>query len=187
MRIRGFLRDVRGVAAVEMALLAPIMLAAIVATVELGLVFLVNIGIEAAVRDAARYGITGQGATQDDRLNAIRAIIADNTFGLVDMDAIEITTKVYPSFTAAGQPEQYTDSNGNGAWDVGEPLQDVNGNGVWDADPGTAGMGGAGEIVLYTVNYGVPFIARATRELFGTNALSLATRIVVRNEPWNPT
>jgi Flp pilus assembly protein TadG len=176
----------QGVAAVEMALLAPVVLGALVATIELGLVLVVNIGIEAAVRDAARYGITGQG-TAVAREAAIRNIIAGNTFGLVDMDTISISTKVYPNFASAGKVETYTDTNTNGQWDVGEPFTDLNGNGTFDGDLGTPGVGNAGEVVLYTISYGLPLIAAATRDLFGTDALSLATRIVVRNEPWNPT
>ncbi len=186
MKLLEILRNRRGAAAVEMALVGPVMLGALVATIELGLVLVVNIGIEAAVRDAARYGITGQG-TEAARVTAIRSIIADKTFGLVDMDTISIDTKVYPTFSAAGKAETFTDANGNGAWDQGEPLQDVNGNGVWDEDPGVPGMGGAGQIVLYTVSYGLPLIAVVTRDLFGTDVLSLSTKIVVRNEPWNPT
>jgi len=31
-------------------------------------------------------------------------------------------------------PEDYTDTNGNGKWDAGEPLVDANGNGTWDPD-----------------------------------------------------
>ncbi len=186
MKILRVLRDARGAAAVEMALLGPVMLGAVVATLELGLVLLVNVGIEAAVRDAARYGITGQGVSVEARTATIRTIIAENTFGMVDMDTVAISTKVYPSFTAAGKAETYTDTNGNGQWDEGEPLQDINGNGVWDEDPGVPGTGNAGEIVLYTVSYGLPLIAVATRELFGVDVMALSTRIVVRNEPWNP-
>jgi len=33
--------------------------------------------------------------------------------------------------------EPFTDSNGNGTWDVGEPFTDLNGNGVWDANIAT--------------------------------------------------
>lgn len=187
MKLTRILRDIRGAAAVEMAMIAPVLLGALVATIELGLVLIVNVGIEAAVRDAARYGITGQGNSATARTDAIRAIIASNTFGLVDMDSVSISTKVYPNFTYAGKVETFTDTNGNGTWDAGEPFQDINGNGTYDGDLGTPGMGNAGEVVLYTVNYGLPLIAVATRDLFGTDVMSLSTRIVVRNEPWNPT
>ncbi len=34
-----------------------------------------------------------------------------------------------------GPPEAFTDTNGNGKWDLGEPFKDWNGNGVYDPGP----------------------------------------------------
>jgi Flp pilus assembly protein TadG len=175
-----------GVAAVEFAMVGPVFFAMMIGTIELCLVMFVNIGIEAAVRDGARYGITGSAPDGTTREEQLRNIIADRTVGLVDMATVQITTKVYPSFTAVGQPEPFVDANGNGQWDSGEAFTDVNGNSAWDPDGGTPGMGGAGEIVLYTISYGLPFIAPLSEKLFDVQVLNLATRIVVRNEPWNP-
>lgn len=201
-----------GVTAVEMALVSPIFFAFMIGTMEVALVMFTNVAIEAAVRDAARYGITGsvpQGMTREAQL---LEIIADRTLGLVSNKTGYVTTKVYPNFASVGTDEEftdlngdgyrdagetYTDANGNGQWDPGEQLDDSNGNGVRDAtepyvdannngqyDGGTPGMGGSGQVVLYTISYQLPFIGPTLHELFGVKVLTLSTRIVVRNEPW---
>ena len=40
------------------------------------------------------------------------------------------------------KPEEFTDTNGNGTCDDGEPFEDVNDNGTWDADGGDVGQPG---------------------------------------------
>lgn len=179
-------RNQDGASAVELALVGPIVFAFMLGTMEVALVMFTNVAIEGAVRDGARYGITGSAPDGMSREDRLRQIISERTFGLVTPESDDISMKVYPSFASVGQPEEYTDENGNGQWDAGEPLNDVNGNGVWDADPGVTGMGGSGEIVLYTVAYQLPIIAPALNNLFGVRVLNLSTRIVVRNEPWTP-
>jgi Flp pilus assembly pilin Flp len=178
------LRVQDGATVVEFALVSPLFFAFMIGAMEVAVVMFTNVAIEAAVRDGARYGITGnapEGTTREERL---RQIISERTFGLVSPTSEDITMKVYPNFAAAGEDEAFEDVNGNGMWDAGEPFTDANGNGVWDG--GTPGMGGAGEVVLYTISYQLPMIGPVVNNLFGVTVLKLSTRIVVRNEPWNP-
>lgn len=173
-----------GATAVEMALVSPIFFAFMIGTMEVAVVMFTNVAIEAAVRDGARYGVTGSapdGMTREDRL---RQIISERTFGLVSPTSEDVTMTVYPSFAAAGIEEPYEDLNGNGTWDSGEPFTDQNGNGARDG--GTPGMGASGQVVMYTVSYQLPLIGPVVNNLFGVRVLNLATRIVVRNEPWTP-
>ena len=173
-----------GATAVEMALVWPMFFAFMIGTMEVAVVMFTNVAIEAAVRDGARYGVTGntpEGATREERL---REIIAERTLGLVLPTSEDITMKVYPSFAAAGIDEPYEDLNGNGKWDAGEPYTDENSNGARDG--GTPGMGGSGEVVMYTISYQLPIIAPIVNNLFGVTVLNMSTRIVVRNEPWTP-
>lgn len=191
MRSKGFLASLRrllgardGAAAVEMAIVAPVFFAFMIGTIEVALVMFTNVAIEAAVRDGARYGITGSnpdGMTREDRL---RQIISERTFGFVQPDSDDITMTVYPSFAAAGIEEPYEDTNGNGQWDSGEPFTDQNSNG--SRDGGTPGMGASGQVVMYTISYQLPLIGPVVNDLFGVRVLNLSTRIVVRNEPWTP-
>ncbi|MHA1535943.1 MAG: TadE/TadG family type IV pilus assembly protein [Alphaproteobacteria bacterium] len=175
-----------GAAAVEFAFVAPVLLLTILGIMEVAMVLIVSTLIEGGLRDAARFGITGfvpQGMT---RAEQITSIISDATIGLVKLPDIDIQTLVYPSFSEVGQPEPYTDTNGNGAYDIGEPFTDINVNGQWDADMGAAGVGGPGDIVLYKVKYNLPTMTPLLSTMLGgaDGKVQLSASIAVRNEPY---
>ena len=62
-------------------------------------------------------------------------------------------TLVYESFADIGEPEPFTDQDGNAGYNSGEPFVDVNGNGQWDEDMGEAGLGGPSDVVVYRLSY----------------------------------
>lgn len=178
-------RSREGASATEFAILAPAFLALVVGLVEVTGVFLANGLLEGAVREASRYGITMR--CGETRSTVIRQIIADNTYGLIDMSSATIDTKVYPNFGAIGQPEPYTDTNRNGQYDGGEPFTDVNGNGAWDSDQGRAGEGAAGEVVQYSVRYNWPLFSPFLAPVLGSGGIvPLRATVAVRNEPPGP-
>ena len=175
-----------GVAAVEFAFVAPILLLTIVGIMEVAMALIVSSLIEGGLRDAARFGITGfvpQGTTREQQ---ITSIIGDATIGLVKMSDIDIQTLVYPSFAQVGQPEPFTDTNANGVYDAGEPYTNINANGQWDADMGAAGVGGPGDIVLYKVKYNLPMMTPLLSSVLGgaDGKVQLSATIAVRNEPY---
>ncbi len=174
--------DARGVAAVEFAMLAPALLVFLLGIVELSVIIQVGGTLDAAVLQASRFGVTGRGAGAVSRTDRIRQIIAERTFGLVDVDSATIETLVYPTFDSIGQPEPFTDANRNGQRDPGEAFSDVNGNGTWDADMGRAGLGGPGDIVVYEVTYETTGITSFMQPILGT--VTHTASVAVRNEPF---
>lgn len=176
-------RDPAGTAAVEFALIFPVMLLAFVGCIELALLIFIANSIEAGVFEASRVGITGTvvpGVTREER---VLAAVADRTYGLINMNEVEIETLIYESFADVGQPEPFTDENGNGAHDAGEPFTDVNGNGSWDPDMGRAGLGGPGEVVVYRVTYDWGIATPLIRQVMGESVRNVSS-IAVRNEPF---
>lgn len=175
-------RSNSGASVMEFAILAPVFLALVVGVIEITGLFLANGMLEGALREASRYGITVR--CNEDRAATIRQIVANNTYGLVDMNLLTIDTRVYQSFAVIGQPEPFTDQNGNGRYDPGEPYTDVNGNGSWDADQGRPGAGAAGDIVQYTVRYNWPLYSPFLAPVLGTGGfVPLRATVAVRNEP----
>jgi Flp pilus assembly protein TadG len=173
----------RGNAAMEFAFIAPIFLAMIGAIMEFSGIMFIQALLEGSAREASRYGITGftsEGVSRDDQ---ILAIVEKNTFGLINLDELQMTTLVYENFGDVGQPEPFTDDNGNGAWDAGEAYTDVNGNGGWDPDMGAAGLGGPGDVVVYQMSYDWSIIIPIFRPFFG-DSINLQDNIAVRNEPF---
>ena len=183
--IRRLLRCRRGFGTIELAIALPVFLMAICGVIELGMMMLVTTLMEGGLREAARFGITGYHPPGATRESYILDTIASNTIGLVDMGNAEVTYLIYPSFGDIGQPEPYTDVDSSGSWEPGEPYVDINGNGAWDPDMGQAGLGGPGEVVLYTVAVDWGMLTPVVAPLVGEDGkIRMTASVAVRNEPW---
>jgi len=179
-------RNEEGATIVEFALIAPTLMLFVMGIIEVAMVLFVSMLLEGSVREAGRYGITGYVYQGFDRIAIIRKIVEENTIGLVDMEKVKIETLTYQSFSAVGQPEPFSDTNGNGQRDSGEPFNDVNGNGTWDDDMGVNGAGGPGDIVVYTITYDWPLLTTFLGDLMGrAGIMQLSASYAVRNEPWD--
>jgi len=181
----------RGSSFIEFAFIAPAVFLAISGIIDLMMVMFVTSLMEGGLQDASRLGRTGFQPVTGTREQAIIQRIGDATVGLVDMNQVNITTTVYPSFEDINQPEPYTDVNGNGQWDADqgngtpEPFQDVNGNGTWDPDMGATGLGGPGSVVLYQVSYDWSLLTPLVADLITQNGkIPITASVAVRNEPF---
>ncbi len=128
--LRRLCRDDRGIAAVEFAILAPVLLVLIMGLMDIAYNAYAQAALEGAMQKAGRdSGIEAANtSTIDENLKAkVRVVIPNATF--------LITRKSYSSFGTAA-PERFDDANNNGQYDSGECFYDVNGNRVWDRDPG---------------------------------------------------
>lgn len=185
-RFRFLRRNEDGATLVEFALIAPTLMLFVMGIIEVAMILFVSTLLEGSVREAGRYGITGYVYQGFDRIAIIRKIVEQNTIGLVDMDKVKIETLTYQSFSAVGQPEPFSDTNGNGQRDAGEAFNDVNGNGTWDDDMGVNGAGGPGDIVVYTITYDWPLLTTFLGDLMGrAGIMQLSASYAVRNEPWD--
>ncbi len=168
---------------VEFGLVGPAAIAMICAILEFSGIMFVQTILEGGAREASRYAITGavpEGLTREEM---IQLIIEDNSFGVINPDDVEMTTLVYDNFSDVGQPEPFTDQNGNGSHDQGEPFTDANGNGAWDADMGAAGLGGPGDVVVYQLTYDWSIMIPLFQPFFG-DEITLEAHVAVRNEPF---
>jgi Flp pilus assembly protein TadG len=181
-----FARAERGNALVEWGLVAPVMLLLIMVIIEVSMITFINNAVEGGLKEATRWGITGQSApTGLTKEQYIASVVKEHTYGLVSDGDITISTKVYPSFSDVGKGEPFTDSNANNKYDAGEPYTDINKNGKWDDDMGVNSVGKGGDIVAYTVDYKwtvmtpllIPF---ATKD----GKFDYSATVVVRNEPY---
>lgn len=181
---RKFFCAINGSAIIEFAFIAPIFIFLIIFTFELAIVFTIQNALEAAVREAARYSITGRQDTYGSRQAAIIASIKNDAVrysgGMVNPSNLQISVAAYGDFASVGLPEPFDDTNKNGKWDTGEPFDDVNANGVWDADQGVRGSYGvAGQVVLYTVKYQWRFVVPLPNSL---STVTLTAQTPVENE-----
>lgn len=176
-----------GSPAVEFALAAPVLLLVIAAIIEFGMIMFVTVLMEGGLREAARFGITGQTSKDSDRASQILAIVADRTLGLVDVNKATIAITAYPTFDDVGKREDFVDRNANGKYDEDvDDLRDCNGNHERDDDRGTSGAGNAGDVVVYRFEYDWPLLTSMMAPLIGKDGkFHLQANAVVRNEPWD--
>jgi hypothetical protein len=183
MRRRRTLADcTAGSTAVEFAVILPVLLLFIVGSIEMAINLFIGSSIESAVMEASRYGITGTeaGVSRADR---VLEIVADRTYGLLNMDQVDMETLVYESFADIGKPEPFTDQDGNASYNAGEPFVDVNGNGQWDADMGEAGLGGPSDVVVYRLSYDWGIVTPLMQGIIGESVTHVSS-VAVRNEPF---
>jgi hypothetical protein len=175
-------RSESGSTAVEFSLILPLLLLFVIGSIEMALNLFIGSSIESAVMEASRYGVTGSeaGVSRADR---VIDIVEDRTYGLIDMDQVQMDTLVYASFADIGQPEPFTDQDADLVYDVGEPFLDVNGNGTWDSDMGAAGLGGPSDVVVYRLRYNWGIITPVMKELLGESVMHVSS-VAVRNEPF---
>jgi len=191
----------RGVAAVEFALIAPI----VVGTVTLGAQALAlhagAVALEAGAAAAARRAALGETLAGETRETAIRRIVTAHVCPMAGgvchwstrwttesfdgvTSPLKIEARAYRDPRNIGLPEPFVDLPPfNGRRDAGETYVDVNGNGRWDADMGLAQLGGAGDYVVYTLT-----IAQEVRHPLLWPAMGKlhfrTAELVVRNEPY---
>ena len=213
-QLRRFARDSEGATIIEFAFIFPIVLFITFGIMEISLCMASLVTLEGGLKEASRYGITSQSTAppdvnkvptafkvgNDNRLMSIGYILNQNTLDLIDLNQATITTKVYSSFSSIKDGEPYTDQNANGQYDppgtpsipAGEPYSDMNCNGTRDsAGSSSTGVGAAGNIVVYTVNYNwnilTPIIGKwlgkPDPNHAGRYIIPMSASIVVKNEP----
>ena len=173
--------DRRGLAAVEFALLLPLMCVALLGLMDIGYRYYLWAQVEGIVQKAGRSS-TLEARTPNEIDTEVRArVLALNTGARVDIER-----RAYTSFNNVRQPENYRDTNGNGRYDSGECFEDENANGVWDADMGRVGSGGsARDVVQYSVKVDFKRLFPAALTFGGSNDDSMTVRTVLRNQPWD--
>lgn len=176
----------RGSVITEFALIAPVLFMLLFGILEYGVILFVTSAMESAITNSARMGKTGYVEAGMTREEFIYDMIETKVGGLLDASQVQIETKVYGEIQQIGEPEPFTDTNGNGAFDAGEIYDDINGNSQWDADMAAAGLGGAGDVVVYTVSYDWPVTTPLISYFISPQGtFPISSSIVVRNEPYD--
>jgi len=172
-----------GITVVEFAIIAPVFLLLISGIVEFSLIMFTSVVMESATNTTSRLGKTGYTTGGISRQQEIINTVDARTAGLLDPTKITIKSESYSDFNNIGQPEPcITPSPCPGT--AGVNFVDINGNGTWDADMGQAGLGGAGDIVVYTVSYPWHIMNPLVSTIIGST-FTITARSVVRNEPYN--
>ncbi|WP_017672570.1 TadE family protein [Blastomonas sp. AAP53] len=174
-------RDRRGVTVAEFGLIAPTFLMLLLGVFDMGYTVYARAILDGAVQKAGRDSALETGTSSVSVLdNKVKA----NLGGLAEGADFTYDRRNYRDFAKVGLPEELDDRNNNGSRDPTECFTDENGNGIWDRDLGKEGIGGARDVVLYTVRmtYQRKFPLYALLGTSSTATISSAT--VLRNQPF---
>jgi hypothetical protein len=173
--------DTRGSAAVEFAMIAPVLLVGILGIFDLGYNMYTATLLKGAIHKAARDStVEGAVKTTADLDKRVTRIVHD----IAPKAKLTFSRKAYTSYSVIGKAEDFTDINGNQTCDAGEPYEDINANKQWDEDRGVSGLGGARDAVLYEVHVTYPRAFPLYRLVGANPKSSLKARTILRNQPY---
>jgi Flp pilus assembly protein TadG len=145
-----------GLAAIEFAFIAPAFLLLLFGTLEISMVMFTLALAEGGLREAARFGVTGQEPDPAKRKETLLKIVSEHTLGLIEISDANVTMTVYPDFTGD------------------------------DSGPGTPGIGSANDVVFYRLDYQWEFMTPIFAAFAGSDgSLAMSATVAVRNEPYS--
>ena len=152
--------------------------------VEMSLIMFVTTVMESATNITSRIGKTGYDPANLTRQQEIINTVDARTAAILDPSKITVSTEVYSDFNNIGQPEPcISPTTPPCPGTAGVNFVDINGNGQWDSDMGTAGLGNAGDVVVYKISYPWPVTTPLISAIIGST-YTITARSVVRNEPF---
>ncbi len=155
------LRQKKGTSTVEFTFIILLVLAAIFLIVDLGLMLYVNLTMQHAVREGARYAITGQdNLSPAGRRAAVIQRIKNSSIGLCDRHPC--TPVFYRLDSGNALIEIPFDASDPKSRDVGDPL----------------------EVIIISLDYSWPLITPMVRPFFSDGSFSFTVRSAMRNEPF---
>ena len=177
-------REQRAATVIEFAIVAPVLCLFLVGAFDVAHTLYMRATLEGIVQKTARdSGIEtsiGDLTSIDNKVRTqIRALAANST--------IAITRKSYRTFSdvKAARAEDWTDTNGNGRCDMGEPYSDANSNSVWDADGGNAGQGGAKDRTMMQVAVTYPRLFPLNNFVPVAKTVTVVAKTVLQNQPYS--
>ncbi|MEX2643894.1 MAG: TadE/TadG family type IV pilus assembly protein [Acetobacterales bacterium] len=161
------LRNRRGGASLEFALILPMFLLLSTAVLEMGVMLFVDTVLDGAAADAARRIRTGEAQLSADPTATFRSRLCDSLYVMVDCERVWIDVRPFGSFAAVVAPLQFDED--------GEPVDLA------------FTPGGSGQITLVRALYRWEFLTPIVGRVLGSdgsNALLLVSTNVFRNEPY---
>jgi hypothetical protein len=138
--------------------------------------------LQGALQDAGRDAGLESGPSQ---LAVIDQYVKDQTGPIVFGDPqYTIERKNYKTFSDVGRPEDFTDSNGNDAYDDDECFWDENNSGEWEDDVGKGGVGGANDVSVYTATIEYDRVFPLWKLIGGSDKATISASTTLRNQPY---
>lgn len=177
------LKDERGATLTEFGLVAPVLCVLIMGIFDMAHTQytsgLVNGAMQKAGRDLTLENAGSRQTSIDQAvINQIQTVTPSNA-------TVTLEKLSHFDFSDIGEPEQFTDNDGDGVCNNNEPFEDSNNNGQWDPDRGASGIGGARDAVLYTATVSYPRLFPMAGLVGMSDNVTLSASTVLRNQPYD--
>jgi hypothetical protein len=169
-----------GSAAIEFAIVAPLLMILLFTIIEFGLIFFANVTLDGAAAKASRIGKTNYFEGQD-RDTYLRAMVKDMSAGLLDPDLLTIDLLWYGDINRIGEPEQCLIASCDANSPPGTYV-DEDGSGNYTLRLGEVGAGSGGVAGLYTLTYPWPLFSPIMHAIYSDDTVTLTATAVVKNE-----
>jgi Flp pilus assembly protein TadG len=182
--LRCLKRDEHGATLVEFGFVAPVLVLLIVGIFDIAHTQYTSALVNGAMQKAGR-DISLETAFASE--SAIDQRVIDQVSTVTPASATITLQKLsHFDFSDIGQPEDFTDTNGDGICNADEPFEDANDNGQWDANRGQDSIGGARDAVLYTATVSYPRLFPLDKFVPGVaENVSVSASTVLRNQPYS--
>jgi Flp pilus assembly protein TadG len=174
-------RDAQGVTALEFALAAPLLLLIMAVLIELGMAYYLQTVLIGTINAAGRASSMQSAQTTS---STIDTQVTTRIHHVIPWATVSFNRENYSDFTDVGEPEDFTDTNKNGQYDLGECFNDANDNGVWDSDMGETGLGSANDVVVYTVTVSYAALFGFSSMLGLPSTMTASASTIMRNQPF---
>jgi Flp pilus assembly protein TadG len=155
--------DEKGQAMVEFALTALVLISLLLALIDLAMMFYVNLTMQHAVREGARYAITGQIGASSDRRAAMIQKIKDSSCDLYNKNALAEKDPTVSVLTPS-HISTFTNYTGNQVVDTGKPDQ----------------------IIIVRLTYAWPTLTPLMNPFFTDGRYTFTASATMKNEQWGP-
>lgn len=180
--MRLILRDRRGAAMIEFAIVAPVLLLMIVGGLGVGHTLYVKSILDGEMQKAAR-DTSMEDAAGDARRAAIQDQVRKQVRQVINNAKVDFEISSFHDYrNAENRTEEYTDGNHDGRCNNGETYVDANNNGTWDISGGSNTIGGSKDVVLLSATVSYPSFLP-----YGQNAgmMKVSSSTLLRNQPSN--
>lgn len=173
--------DEGGATLPEFAIVVPTFLLLLVGIFDVGQGLYVRSVLQGALQDAGRNAGLESGATN---ISEIDDYVKRQVLPIAPGATFDINRASYMNFTDVGRPEDFTDSNDNDVYDSNECFVDENGNEAWDDDVGKDGLGGANDVMMFTVDVTYDRIFPLWKLLGQSQEATISGSTILRNQPF---
>lgn len=180
-------RNEDGIAITEFGFVAPIFCLLLMGIFDQGYALYIQSALQGAVQEGARQASLENTlwANIESTVNQkVRNVVPSSDPNTVISFTLDPT--YYQNYNDIGLPEDFTDSNGNGVYNVAtECFVDRNGNRQWDQDVGVAGRGGAQDVVSIRASITYRRVFPFWKMIGQPDTTTLSATTFLRNQPFS--